>query len=159
MVGGEADAVQRARPLLELLGGTIVHQGPAGSGQHAKAVNQILIAGTMMGMSEALLYAREVGLDPELVLASVGGGAAASWSLSHLAPRALAGDLAPGFAVEHFVKDLGIALDVAGERGLDLPGLGLARRLYEDLLRSGGGRLGTQALVDALARAAGRNWP
>jgi 3-hydroxyisobutyrate dehydrogenase len=159
MVGGEAGAVERARPLLELVGATIVHQGPAGSGQHAKAVNQILIAGTMMGMSEALLYAREVGLDPERVLASVGGGAAASWSLTHLAPRALAGDLAPGFAVEHFVKDLGIALGAAADQGLDLPGLELARRLYEDLLVQGGGRLGTQALVAALARTAGRDWP
>ena len=159
MVGGTDAAFGRAEPLLELLGTTVVHQGPAGAGQRTKLVNQILVAGTMVGMSEALLYAREVGLDAEQVLASVGGGAAASWALQNLAPRVIDGDLAPGFYVEHFVKDLGIAVRDADARGLDLPGLSLARRLYTELEAQGGARLGTQALVAALASLNGRDWP
>jgi 3-hydroxyisobutyrate dehydrogenase len=159
MVGGTPDAFARARPLLETLGSTIVHQGPAGAGQHTKMVNQILIAGTMMGLCEALLYARSTSLDPDVVLASVGGGAAASWSLANLAPRVLAGDLDPGFYVEHFVKDLGIALEEATRRDLDLPSLALARRLYTALAEHGGARRGTQALIVELADRSGLTWP
>jgi 3-hydroxyisobutyrate dehydrogenase len=152
MVGGERAAFERARPLLQLLGKTIVHQGPAGQGQHAKMVNQILIAANMVGVCEGLLYARKAGLDPETVLASVGGGAAASWSLANLYPRILKGDYQPGFYVEHFLKDLQIALEEAERLGLDLPGLKLARRLYGLLKDQGGARLGTQALILALER-------
>ena len=159
MVGGDADAIERVRPLLESLGSTVVRQGPAGSGQHTKMVNQILIAGTMVGLAEALLYARSAGLDPTAVLRSVGGGAAASWSLANLAPRALDGDLAPGFLVEHFVKDLGIALDNAARMGLDLPGLALARDLYTSLRDRGHGGDGTQALVVELAVRNSAFWP
>ena len=159
MVGGYAEGFERARPLFEIVGGTIVHQGPPGSGQHTKLVNQILIAGTMMGMCEALLYSAEAGLDPSLVLSSVGGGAAASWSLANLAPRILTGDLAPGFMVDHFVKDLGIALEHAAGMGLDLPSLALAHQLYSSLAADGHGRDGTQALVVELARRSGLAWP
>jgi 3-hydroxyisobutyrate dehydrogenase len=113
----------------------------------------------MMGMCEALLYAAEARLDPSLVLSSVGGGAAASWSLAHLAPRILAGDLGPGFLVEHFVKDLGLALDHARAMGLDLPALALAGELYESLRDGGHGRDGTQALVAELARRSNLGWP
>jgi 3-hydroxyisobutyrate dehydrogenase len=159
MVGGDRAAFERARPLFDLVGATAVLQGGPGAGQHTKLVNQILIAGTMMGMCEALLYAGEAGLDPSLVLSSVGGGAAASWSLSHLAPRILAGDLGPGFFVEHFVKDLGLALDHARAMELDLPALALAHELYTSLRDDGHGRDGTQALVAELARRSNLGWP
>jgi 3-hydroxyisobutyrate dehydrogenase len=159
MVGGHEEGFERARPVLDLVGGTIVHQGPPGAGQHTKLVNQILIAGTMMGMCEALLYSAEAGLDPSLVLSSVGGGAAASWSLANLAPRILTGDLAPGFLVDHFVKDLGIALEHATAMGLDLSSLALAHQLYTALAADGHGRDGTQALVVEVARRSGFTWP
>jgi 3-hydroxyisobutyrate dehydrogenase len=159
MVGGSVDAFERGRPVLDLLGTTVVHQGPAGAGQHTKMVNQILIAGTMMGLCEALLYARASDLDPDAVLRSVGGGAAASWSLANLAPRILDGNLDSGFHVEHFVKDLGIALAEATRRGLDLPSLDLARRLYASLSDHGGARRGTQALIVELAGRSHRAWP
>lgn len=146
MVGGAAAAFERARPLLEAFGKTIVHQGEAGAGQRTKIVNQVLVAAGTLGMCEALHLAVRAGLDPHQVLASVGGGAAASWSISVLAPRVLSGDFAPGFLVEHLVKDLRIAEEEAIELGLDLPAVRLARGRYEALLASGGGRLGTQGL-------------
>ena len=119
-------------------------------GQHTKMVNQILIATTMVGVCEGLLYARKAGLDPATVLKSVSGGAASSWSLSNLLPRILDGDLEPGFFVEHFVKDMGIALGECERMGLNLPGLKLARELYGHLIGMDLGRKGTQALVCAL---------
>ena len=148
MVGGPEAAFERARPLLELLGTTIVHQGPAGSGQHTKMVNQILIAGTMMGLCEALTYARTCGLDGDKVLQSVSGGAAGSCSLTHLAPRILGGDFAPGFLTKHFLKDLCIAVEAAQRMGLELPALGMAEELYRCVCEQPGGtELGTQALM------------
>ncbi len=152
MVGGDADAFQRVRPLFERMGKTVVHQGPAGAGQHTKMVNQILIATLMIGLCEALLYARRAGLDVETVLASVSGGAAGSWSLTNYTPRILNGDLAPGFMIEHFVKDMRIALAEAQRMGLRLPGLELAERLYGRLAAEGHGRKGIQALGLALDR-------
>ena len=149
MCGGTERAFARARPLLERLGKTIVLQGPAGSGQHTKMVNQLLIAGTMLGLAEALAYAKRSGLDPATVLESVGGGAAASWSLANLAPRVLKGDFAPGFFIEHFVKDLRIALDEARSMGLQLPTAAAAERTYAALAEAGHGRSGTQAVVHA----------
>ncbi|QDT05585.1 2-hydroxy-3-oxopropionate reductase [Rubripirellula lacrimiformis] len=150
MVGGEADAVAAVDPLLQRMGKTIVHQGPAGSGQHTKMVNQTLIAAGMVAVCEALLYAERVGLDLEKVLQSVSSGAAGSWSLSNLAPRMIAGDFAPGFYVEHFIKDMGIALDEAARMGLELPGLAMAHRMYQDLAAAGHSKSGTQALLIAL---------
>ena len=158
MVGGTPDGFDRAKPVLDSLGKTIIRQGDAGAGQHTKAVNQILVAGTMLSLSEALVFARSAGLDPATVIESVGGGGAASWTLANLAPRVLNGDFEPGFYVEHFVKDLGIALECAGELGLDLPFLGLAHRLYDDLANHDGARLGTQALVLEIARQNGVVW-
>lgn len=155
MVGGDDDAVRHVRPWLERMGRTIVHHGPAGAGQHAKMVNQIVIAGTMVGACEAMLYAERAGLDRERVLDSIRVGAAGSWTLDHLAPRIIARDFGPGFMVEHFVKDLGIALDEAERLGLAVPGLALARQLYLALQAQGGGRDGTQALVLALDRLSG----
>ena len=151
MVGGEAAAVERVRPLLEVLGTTVVHQGGPGAGQHTKMVNQTLIATNMIGVCEALVYAMRAGLDPHTVLKSVSGGAAGSWSLTNLAPRILAGDLEPGFYVEHFLKDMGIALDEARCMNLSLPGLALAEQLYRAVAAQGGARKGTQALARAVA--------
>jgi 3-hydroxyisobutyrate dehydrogenase len=150
MVGGDAAALEAVRPLLECTGKTIVHQGPAGAGQHTKAVNQVLIAGNMIGVCEALLYAYRAGLDPKTVLQSVGGGAAASWSLNNLGPRIIDRNFEPGFYVEHFIKDMGIALDEARRMKLALPGLGLAAQLYNAVQAQGYGRKGTQALMLAL---------
>jgi 3-hydroxyisobutyrate dehydrogenase len=150
MVGGDADAVEAVRPLFECMGKTIVHQGPAGAGQHTKMVNQILIATNMIGVCEALLYGYQAGLDLKTVLQSVGGGAAASWSLNNLGPRIIDRNFEPGFFVEHFLKDMGIALDEAKRMGLALPGLALAHQLYLAVQAQGLGRKGTQALMLAL---------
>lgn len=152
MVGGPREAFDALEPLWQQLGQTIVHHGAAGSGQHAKMTNQILIAGNMIGLCEALLYAENAGLDIPQVLSSVSVGAAGSWSLTNLAPRILQEDWAPGFFVDHFVKDMGIALAEAERLRLSLPGLGLVRQLYIALQSQGGGSLGTQALIQALRR-------
>ncbi len=158
MVGGDEEAVERVRPLLEVMGKTIVHQGGPGAGQHTKMVNQILIATGMIGVCEALLYGYKAGLDLETVLESVGGGAAGSWSLSNYGPRMLAGNFEPGFFVEHFVKDMGIALSEARRMNLSLPGLALAEQLYVALMAQGHGRMGTHSLIHALASLSDIDW-
>ena len=158
MVGGNATVFDAVRPLFETMGKTVVHQGPAGAGQHTKMVNQTLIATGMIGVCEALLYAQRAGLDLETVLKSVSGGAAGSWSLSNLGPRIIAGNFDPGFFVEHFVKDMGIALDEARRMKLSLPGLALAQQLYLAVIAQGDGRLGTHALERTLARLNGGEW-
>ncbi len=150
MVGGDADAFEAVRPVFECMGKTIMHQGPAGAGQHTKMVNQILIAGTMVGVCEALLYGHKAGLDLNTVLKSVSTGAAGSKALEVLAPRMLKGDFEPGFFVEHFIKDMGIALAEAERMNLALPGLALVKQLYEAVRAQGYGRKGTQALLLAL---------
>jgi 3-hydroxyisobutyrate dehydrogenase len=150
MVGGDAAALEAVRPLLMCMGKTIVHQGPAGAGQHTKMVNQILIAGSITAVCEALLYARKAGLDPATVMQSVGGGAAASWQLSNLGPKIIDRNFEPGFFVEHFIKDQGIALDEAKRMGLAMPALALVHQLYVALQAQGHGRKGTQALTLAL---------
>jgi 3-hydroxyisobutyrate dehydrogenase len=158
MVGGDAEAIDRVRPLFELMGKTIVHQGGPGAGQHTKMVNQILIATGMIGVCEALLYGYRAGLDLDTVLESVAGGAAGSWSLSNYGPRMLKGDFEPGFFVEHFVKDMEIALGEARRANLALPGLALAHELYVALKAQGGARNGTQALLLVLARLSNVEW-
>lgn len=150
MVGGDADALQKVRPLLELLGTRIVHQGGPGAGQHTKFCNQIVIASTMIGVCESLLYGQKAGLTLPQMLESIRGGAAACWSLDQLAPRILARNFEPGFFVDHFVKDMGLAIEECGRMNLDLPGLTLAHRLSTDVQRLGHGRKGTQALMLAL---------
>jgi len=152
MVGGAAPALAAVRPVLETFGKTIVHQGPPGAGQHTKMVNQIIIASTMIGVVEGLLYAQRAGLDPLRVLEAVGGGAAASFSLNVLGVRMVQRDFEPGFYVEHFIKDMGIALAEAERLRLSLPGLALAKQLYEAVRAQGFGRKGTQALLLALER-------
>lgn len=151
MVGGDEKDFATVLPVFEHLGTNIRRLGGAGAGQRAKTANQLLIAGNMIGVCESLLYAHQAGLNLDEVLASVSTGAAGSWSLSNLGPRILKGDFQPGFYVEHFIKDLGIALDDARRLGLALPGAALARQLYIALEAQGGGKLGTQALVKALA--------
>lgn len=159
MVGGDQEVFESLAPLWALLGSRSVYQGPPGSGQHTKMANQILIASAMVGVCEALLYGYKAGLALERVLESVSSGAAGSWSLSNLAPRILAGDFAPGFFVEHFIKDMGIALSEAERLGLALPGLALAHQLYCAVQAQGHGRSGTQALQLALASLSGVTWP
>ena len=140
------------------MGKTIVYQGRAGAGQHTKMVNQTLIATNMIGVCEALLYGFKAGLDLETVMKSVCSGAAGSWSLSNLGPRIINNDFDPGFFVEHFIKDMGIALDESKRLGISLPGLALAHQLYLALAAQGHSRDGTQALQLALAKLAGFDW-
>jgi 3-hydroxyisobutyrate dehydrogenase len=158
MIGGDGAVAEGLAPVWEVLGKTWVYQGPAGSGQHTKMVNQTLIASGMIGVCEGLLYAFRAGLDLERVLQSVGSGAAGSWSLTNLAPRIVKGNFDPGFLVEHFIKDMGIALDEAARMNLSLPGLALARQLYVAVQAQGHGRLGTHALQLALAHLNGIDW-
>jgi 3-hydroxyisobutyrate dehydrogenase len=150
MVGGDKEAFDAVMPLFECMGKTIVLQGKAGSGQHTKMVNQVLIASTMISLCEGLLYAYKAGLDVETVLKSVSVGAAGSKSLDIYGPRLLARNFEPGFYVEHFIKDMGIALKEAERMNLCLPGMALAKQLYEAVRAQGYGRKGTQALLLAL---------
>ncbi len=157
MVGGDREMVGVVMPLLQLLGKKIVYQGGASSGQHAKMCNQIVVAGNMIGICESLIYAYKAGLDVQTMLESVSQGAASSWLLSNLAPRIIKRDFDPGFFVEHFIKDMGIALEEANNMGLSLPGLSLVNQLYVATKAQGHGRLGTQALTLALERISGVN--
>ncbi len=150
MVGGDAAALESLRPMLEHLGRKITLMGGPGAGQHTKMVNQILIATMMIGVCEGLLYAHRAGLDPLRVIAAVGSGAAGSWSINNLGPRIVQRDFAPGFYVEHFLKDMGIALAEARRMNLALPGLALAEQLYQSVRAQGHARGGTQALMLAL---------
>jgi len=150
MVGGDKAAFEAVLPLLQALGKSIVHQGGPGAGQHTKLCNQIVIAGTMIGVCESLLYGKKAGLDLETMLQSIRGGAAACWSLDNYAPRILKGNFDPGFFVDHFVKDLDIALEEARRMDLQLPGLALAHELYRKVQALGHGRKGTHALYLAL---------
>ena len=154
MVGGEACAFEALQPLLRTFGKVLVHHGLAGCGQHAKLCNQITIAGTMIGVCEALLYAHQAGLDGEKLLESIRQGAAGCWTLDHLAPKILQQDFSPGFFVEHFIKDMGLALAAANRMGLLLPGLSVVHKLYQAVQAHGHGRSGTQALLVALERMA-----
>jgi 3-hydroxyisobutyrate dehydrogenase len=158
MIGGDKEVVESLQPCWEAMGKTIIHQGPAGAGQHTKMVNQTLIASGMIGVCEALLYAYKAGLDLPTVLQSVAPGAAGSWSLSNLGPRIIANNFDPGFFVEHFIKDMGIALAEASRMGISLPGLALAHQLYIAVKAQGHGRDGTHALELALAKMSGIEW-
>ena len=155
MIGGDESAVQIVQPLFAAMGKNIVYQGAAGSGQHTKMCNQITIAGTMIGVCEALVYGAKAGLDLEAMLSTISKGAAGCWSLDNLAPRVLKRDFNPGFFVEHFIKDMGIALVEAKQMKLSLPGLALVHQLYLAVEAQGNGRLGTQALTLALEQMSG----
>ncbi len=146
MVGGERAAFDEALPVLGCMGSNIRLMGAAGAGQHTKMANQLVIASTIMGVCEGLAYAQKAGLDPAAVLQAIGTGAAGSAQLNVMGPRIVKGDFAPGFFIEHFLKDLGIALAQAERSELELPGAALARSLYEQLSARGHTRSGTQAL-------------
>ncbi|MEJ2586350.1 MAG: NAD(P)-dependent oxidoreductase [Deltaproteobacteria bacterium] len=150
MVGGKKAVSDTVLPLFELMGATIAHMGEAGSGQHTKVSNQILVAGNMIGACESLLYAHKQGLDMQAVIDIIGKGAAGSWSVNNLGPRIAKGNFDPGFFVEHFIKDMGIALAECRAIDLSLPGLALVQQLYIALKAQGHGRSGTQALFLAL---------
>jgi 3-hydroxyisobutyrate dehydrogenase len=146
MVGGEEEAFEAVKPLFELIGNNIVYQGKAGAGQHTKMSNQIAIASNMIGVCEAVIYAEKAGLNPENVLKSISTGAAGSWSLSNLAPRMLKGNFEPGFYIKHFIKDMKIALAEAERMDMPVPGLSLAKSLYDQLAEMGEENNGTHAL-------------
>jgi 3-hydroxyisobutyrate dehydrogenase len=158
MVGGDPAVVAAVQPCFQAMGKTIVHQGPAGSGQHTKLVNQTLIAGNMVGVCEALLYGYRAGLDLPTVLKSVAAGGAGSWALSNLGPRIIDNRFEPGFFVEHFIKDLGLVLQESKRMGLALPGVALAHQLYLAVQAQGHARDGTHALQLALATLSGIDW-
>jgi 3-hydroxyisobutyrate dehydrogenase len=150
MVGGDASAVTQVMPMFQAMGKNIVHQGGAGNGQHTKMCNQIVLAGTIIGVCESLLYAYKAGLDLDTMLSSVAKGAAQCWILDNLAPKMVKRNFDPGFFVEHFEKDLGIALDECKGMGLAMPGLALVRQFYVALKSQGHGRLGYHSLMLAL---------
>jgi len=150
MVGGKKEIFDTVLPLFQLMGQTISFMGGPGAGQHTKMCNQILVAGTMIGVCESLLYADKAGLDQQSVIDIIGKGAASCWSINNLGPRIVSGNYEPGFIVEHFIKDMGIALQEAEAVGLSLPGLALVHNLYLEVKAQGHGRLGTHALMLAL---------
>lgn len=154
MVGGKKEVVDAALPLLQVVGKNIVYQGNAGAGQHTKMCNQITIAGTMIGVCEGLIYGVKAGLDLNTMLESISKGAAGCWTLNVLAPKVVKGDFAPGFFVDHFVKDLTIALEEAETMKLSLPGLALVKQLYLSIQAMGKGSSGTQVLYLALKKLA-----
>eukprot|EP01113_Clastostelium_recurvatum_P035076 TRINITY_DN4840_c0_g1_i3.p1 TRINITY_DN4840_c0_g1~~TRINITY_DN4840_c0_g1_i3.p1 ORF type:complete len:330 (+),score=85.22 TRINITY_DN4840_c0_g1_i3:41-1030(+) len=147
MMGGDKAVIDSIMPLLQTMGQNIRHMGPAGSGQHTKMVNQILISTTMIGMVEGLIYGHKAGLDLNEVIKAVGAGAAGSWSINNYGPRILRRDFEPGFFVEHFIKDMKIALSEAQKMNLQLPGLKMALEMYQRLEAKGAGKKGTQALM------------
>ncbi|MFD1671047.1 NAD(P)-dependent oxidoreductase [Agrilactobacillus yilanensis] len=148
MVGGDQAVFEGQQDIFNAMGKQVKYFGPAGSGQHTKMANQIMIAGTMTGLTEMLVYAKKAGLDLAAVLDTVGNGAAANWSLSNYGPRILKNDYTPGFFAKHFLKDLRIALDSAREMKIELPATLEANRLYQILVEDKGlGNDGTQALI------------
>jgi 3-hydroxyisobutyrate dehydrogenase len=152
MVGGEEEAFRQTKPLLDVMGENISWFGPAGSGQRVKMSNQILIATTMIGTVESLLYAIRSGLEPNAVIDLIGNGAAGCWSINNLGRRIVQGDYAPGFFIKHFVKDMSIALQDAERLGLELPGLALAKKIYDQAVEAGQENEGTQALYKVFER-------
>lgn len=158
MIGGDKSVVEALQPLFEIMGKTIIHQGGPGAGQHTKLTNQILIATGIIGVCEAFLYAYKAGLDLNTVLLSVGPGAAGSWSLANYGPRMINNQFDPGFAVEHFIKDMGLALAESKRMGISMPGLALANQLYISFQARGGGRKGVHGLMLALAELSGIDW-
>ncbi len=152
MVGGEQSVFDRVKPLFQCMGKNIAYMGPTGAGQHTKMSNQILIAGTMIGTVESLLYAHRSGLNLEEVIVVIGSGAASSWSINNLGPRIVKGDFDPGFYIKHFVKDMGIALAEAKAMRLALPGLALVNQFYQAAIAQGLEDLGTQGLYKVLER-------
>lgn len=152
MAGGDPSIFQCVLPLFQCMGKTITHMGSAGSGQHTKMCNQILVAGNMLGAVESLLYAQRVGMDLNCVIDVIGKGAAGSWAINNLGPRIAANNFNPGFFIKHFIKDMGIALKEAQHMKLALPGLALVNQFYIAAMAQGEENLGTHALYRILAR-------
>jgi 3-hydroxyisobutyrate dehydrogenase len=150
MIGGDKDVVDRVMPLFEAMGKNIVYQGGPGNGQHTKMCNQIVLAGTIIGVCESLLYGYKAGLNLETMLGAISKGAAQCWILDNLAPKMVKRNFDPGFFVEHFEKDLAIALDECRSMGVAMPGLALVRQFYVALKSQGHGRLGYHSLLLAL---------
>ncbi|HHT15842.1 MAG TPA: NAD(P)-dependent oxidoreductase [Clostridiales bacterium] len=148
MVGGETADFEAALPLFEKMGKTIVHEGGDGAGQHTKMANQIAIAGAVTAVAEAVSYGKATGLDLSKMLGTISTGAAGSWQMSNNGPKMISGDYAPGFFIKHFVKDLRIALEESKERGLELPILKKALKMYMQMEEKGQGDLGTQAIIE-----------
>lgn len=155
MVGGDRDVYDKVVPLFEIIGENIAHMGKAGSGQHTKMANQILIAGTIIGVVESLLYAYKTGMDLDSVIDVIGKGAASSWSINNMGRRIAKGDFAPGFYIKHFIKDMGIALDEAKRMNLALPGLALVHQFYIAATSLGYESLGTQGLYKVFQKMNG----
>jgi 3-hydroxyisobutyrate dehydrogenase len=155
MTGGDREVFDRVKPIFELMGKNITLMGGAGKGQHTKMCNQTLIASTMIGVVESLMYAYKSGMDPELVISVIGKGAASSWSINNLGPRIARNDFDPGFFIKHFVKDMRIALDEARRMQLALPGLALAEKFYTSAMAMGYEDLGTQGLYKVFERMNG----
>lgn len=147
MVGGDADAFEAAKPLFEVMGKNIVYMGKAGNGQHTKAANQIAVAGATAAMTEAIVYAQSVGLEPMQMLTAIGAGAAGSWQISNMAPRVLKEDFAPGFFVKHFIKDMNIVKQEIESRGKSLYMLSKVLEMYGEMADKGFENDGTQALI------------
>lgn len=152
MCGGDEAGFAKVQPVIEVYSKCVRLHGPAGSGQHTKVVNQVVIAGSMIGVCEGIVYGLKAGLKMEDVLQTIGGGAASSFSLNYYAPKILQADMQPGFYVEHFVKDLKIALDECERMEIKLPGLKMVYDLYFQLSQEGGARLGTQALYQLVEK-------
>jgi len=155
MAGGDPKAFERVRPAVALLGRTITYCGPSGSGQLAKLCNQILVSVTLLGVSEALVFARKNGLDPSIMIEAVSGGAAQSWQLTNLGPRIIKRDFAPGFMVDLVQKDLRLVLEACGKAGVSLPATGLVHQLFASAQAHGGGREGTPSLAKVVERLSG----
>jgi len=146
MAGGDENSYTEAKPLLDLMGTTVIRQGGPGAGQHTKLANQIAVAANLLGVVESISYATAAGLDPRRVLLSIGSGSAGSWQLANMAPRILDGNFNPGFYLKHFLKDLKIALDAAKMMHISLPLLELAEKLFDKAATEGLGELGSQAV-------------
>lgn len=156
MCGGADADIKRLEPYFNVLGKNITHMGSVGAGQHTKMCNQIVIAGTMAGVSESLVYGAQAGLDIEQMVKCISKGAAGCWTLDNLAPRVIAGNLNPGFMIDHFIKDMSIALEESEKMGIALPSLAVTKQLYVALQAQGMGKNGTQALVKALESLSGK---
>jgi len=155
MVGGKAQAVERVMPMLQVVGGRIVHLGEAGMGQACKACNQVAVVTALLGVCESLALAKQMGLSMDKMLQVVGGGAGGSWQLENLGPKIAHGDHAPGFMIDLVLKDLNIVLDTAKRAGLPLDATAHAAALFKQVAEQGGGRLGTQAIAKAIESAGG----
>lgn len=148
MVGGDREDFDACHCLFQAMGTSIIHEGPAGSGQHVKMANQIAIAGTVTGVCEAVAYTKAMGVDTEKMLRTIAGGAAGSWQLSNLGPKMAAGDYAPGFYIKHIIKDMMIAREEAEEKDLVLPILKKVCEMYQELEKAGKGENGTQGIIE-----------